>query len=646
MIEIIKKYQYIFLIFCVSSILFWQFFIKGLIPLPADTIVGMYHPWRDLYAKDYPNGIPYNNPLITDPVRQQFVWKKLVSDSYKVGKLPIENPYSFSGYPLLANFQSGAFYPLNILFLILPFNFAWGVYIYLQFLLGGVFMFAFLQNLLKKNANPEGASATEGSPDKKNTTYERAAFLGSIVWILSGFWIAWSEWGNILHTALWLPLILLSISSLSFSRRRESRLFWLLIYLTSLLCSFFAGHLQTFFYLYIFSIVYFLFLLRTTNYVLRTISLFIILNSIFLILAIPQWYPTLQFILQSARSTDITNILTREDWFIPLKHFVQFFIPDYFGNPAKGNYFGVWNYGEFLSYIGIIPIFFAIFGIIKSIKNKKNIFWLISLIVVLMLTTKNPISQIPYQLQIPFFSTAQPSRLIFLLDFILIILYAKGLIIWSNDSNHRIKIISSVLFSILLIVLLMFSMFDKTNQIIILRNSIQPVVIFILFSLMITNIARIPRIFKISKIFFPAIFLLIFFDQSRVFWKFNTFADQKYIFPDTKITTYLQNDLKNGFFRISSLSDAIMPPNFSAFYGIPSIDGYDPLYFSSYADLIRSGKNAGFNRIIRLDYPDRHLFEELKVKYFLTFSDFSGLKDFELVLTEGITKLYKYTKFK
>ncbi len=60
-------------------------------PIPADTIVGLYHPFKDLYAKEYPNGIPYKNFLTTDPVRQQYPWRSLTIDNEKNGKLPLWN---------------------------------------------------------------------------------------------------------------------------------------------------------------------------------------------------------------------------------------------------------------------------------------------------------------------------------------------------------------------------------------------------------------------------------------------------------------------------------------------------------------------------------------------------------------------------
>src|SRR3990167_8347777 len=131
----------------IPFIFFWQFFIKGLLPIPSDTIIGLYHPFRDFYSKDFPRGVPFKNFLITDPVRQQYPWKKLVINIEKNWELPLWNPYNFSGYPLLANFQSAAFYPLNILFFILPFYLSWSFFILLAPLLAGIFLYLYLKSL-------------------------------------------------------------------------------------------------------------------------------------------------------------------------------------------------------------------------------------------------------------------------------------------------------------------------------------------------------------------------------------------------------------------------------------------------------------------------------------------------------------------
>src|SRR5665811_1332545 len=119
----------IILLVIIVLVFFKSFVVSGKLPIPADTIVGIYHPFRDYYSKEYPRGIPFKNFAITDPVRQQYPWKNLSIDLLKKGELPLWNQYSFSGYPLLANFQSAVLYPLNFLFFIFNFPLVWSLFI-------------------------------------------------------------------------------------------------------------------------------------------------------------------------------------------------------------------------------------------------------------------------------------------------------------------------------------------------------------------------------------------------------------------------------------------------------------------------------------------------------------------------------------
>src|SRR5579859_5278990 len=173
-----KKILPIVIIVCIILAFFTPFFLQKLLPIPSDTIVGLYYPFRDLYAKTNPNGLPFHNFLITDPVRQEYPWRNLVISIEKSLQLPLLNPYTFAGTPLLANFQSAALYPLNIVFFILPFATAWSFLIILEPLLGGLFLYLYLKNL---------------------KLHSLAAFLGSIAFTFSGFSVAWLEWNTVLH---------------------------------------------------------------------------------------------------------------------------------------------------------------------------------------------------------------------------------------------------------------------------------------------------------------------------------------------------------------------------------------------------------------------------------------------------------------
>lgn len=188
-----KRLFPIIFITLIVVVFFWQLIFKGLLPVPSDTIVGLYHPFRDLYAKDYPNGIPFKNFLITDPVRQQYPWRELAISLEKKLQLPLWNPYSFAGTPLLANFQSASFYPLNILLFLVPTDMGWSILIFLEPLLAGIFLYFYLNNLRLN---------------------KWASFLGAFTFSFCGFFVAWMEWGTILHSALWSPLILLVIDKI------------------------------------------------------------------------------------------------------------------------------------------------------------------------------------------------------------------------------------------------------------------------------------------------------------------------------------------------------------------------------------------------------------------------------------------------
>src|SRR3989338_3961413 len=142
-----KKYLGVVLLIFIVLIFFWNFFIRGFLPIPADTIVGLYHPFRDFYAKEYPRGIPFKNFLITDPVRQQIPWKNLAIELEKKLNLPLWNPYNFTGTPLLANFQSGVFYPFNLIFFVIPFAYGWSLFIVISSILAAIFTYFYLKNL-------------------------------------------------------------------------------------------------------------------------------------------------------------------------------------------------------------------------------------------------------------------------------------------------------------------------------------------------------------------------------------------------------------------------------------------------------------------------------------------------------------------
>ncbi len=596
--------------------------LAGKIPIPADTLLGLYHPFRDESFSGYTAyKFPIKNPLITDPMLQTYPWRNLIIENFKNAKLPFWNPYNFSGQPLLANSQASPFQITNILFFILPFKFAWGIQIILPALLTSLFMYLFLKSLKLSSA---------------------PAVFGSIVLPFSGFFVAWLTWGTVITTAMWLPLILFSINKLF---EKTSALIYLLL-IFALSQSILSGHLQT--ALYVFATCF----LYTFYKLLKSASIksaLIITSGLLLAISVSsfQLIPTLEFVSLSSRNTDQDYTPVRQYWFMPRQHLIQLVAPDYFGNPTTYNYWGIWNWAEFAGYIGILPLFFA--GIALIGREKKVSFFIILTFVSLILCLANPLSKLPYTHNLPFISSMQPSRIIYLMTFSLTVISAVGLDLFLKNKIKRKYIILLILLIFIILAILLVTITQKRLFPIIenldptsiaLRNLVLPIVLTLsILGLIIFKFIKIPK-----PLLIVVIFLITLIDLFRFAYKFTPFSKLSLIFPPTKTTSYLASQTKP--FRIMTTDRRIFPPNSNIVYKIESVNGYDPLFLKDYAKLVSSWGSqkveepGSFNRIVTPKNYQSQVADFLNVKYLLSFDEISNPK-MTKVFEEGETKIYE-----
>lgn len=614
----------------VAAFVFSPFFLSGKTPLPADTLIGLYHPFRDAYIDSFPQGMPFKNFLVTDPIRQQFPFRFLSIQDLIAGQLPLWNPYNFAGTPLLANVQSAPLYPLNIFFLILPFSISWSVLVFLQPVLAGVFTYFYLRRI--------GGSILGG-------------LLAGITFAFSGFSIAWMEWNTVLHTALWLPLILLAVENLF----HKITFKWSFIFVFAFSAQMLAGHTQTAFYLSLFTASYILLktvlLLRKSKEKKSKISKYLLVFPALLFFSAAitfiQWFPALQFISYSARDVD-TVYWQNEGWFIPYQHLIQFVVPDFFGNPATLNYWGVWNYAEMIGYVGVVSLVFAFFALL-FVKRRLVWFLAVAIAISLVFSLPNPISLLPFKLSIPLLETAQPTRLLFLIDFSLALLAGIGISRFQKNRDGffvPLIIVGVFLGSIWLATILNFPFSTLVENLqVSRRNLILPS--FILGGVFLIYAATF--VVKDKRFLFAVTFvflLLTVFDLTRSATKFLPFTDQAYIFPKTESIRFLQEN--QGHFRSLSVDDRILPPNTSIMYGLQTVEGYDPLYLKRYGQLIVAAERNkpsfehpwGFNRIITPSNFESKIYDLMGVKYVLSLSDLDSDK-LKKVYSEGSTIIYE-----
>lgn len=608
---------------------FYKSVFLGLIPAPTDTLIGLYHPWRDLYYATNPRGVPFKNFLITDPIRQQIPWRKIAIDQWKIGDIPAWNPYSFLGTPLAANIQTGAYQPANILFRFFDFPVAWTFVVALQSFFGALFLFIYLRNL-KLSAI--------------------SAYFGATVWTFCGFFVAWLTWGTIAWTALCIPLLLYEIDKVERVLKDKKASFAISLWSVSLgltgALMIASGHAQVALYGLLIASLYGLYRFWGISN-RRGIALYIVVSMIVLLLgSYVVWKPFIQFYVLTARSVPI-NLSNVAGWLLPFQHLLQLLAPDFFGNPSTLNYYGVWNYGEFIGYVGVIPLVLA--GSALFLGGVVT-FWSLVLVVSLVLMIDSPLTHMLYSMHIPIYSSLQPTRLMVLVDLSLAIVASFGLEAVLTKKITRLTKSFGIISVFFLIVLLSVLYREKmvtdafiiNNLSVAKRNLMVPMMIFLSLGSLLFLHKTIKK-FKASLLVGILIVLSIL-DLFRFGWKFTPFTPKEYFFPRTNAIAFLQSQQKP--FRVMSLDDRILPPNTSAYFGIETIEGYDPLYPNDYALFFNGsdiGKETTLQRIFTLHDLNNPILPYLNAKYVLSLTEINN-RDFEKVFEEGETKVYQYMK--
>lgn len=555
-----------FLFIIIISIFFYPVF-KGYIPFPGDLLVGGYAPYNTYPFLGYsPGGYP-NKGQSFDVLRMIFPAKFFSIEILKGGNLPFWDPFLFSGNPHLASLQSGTFYVFNLLFFILPNTSAWTIYIILQPLLAAIFTYYLLREL---------------------SLQKTSSIIGAVAFAFSSYMTVWMEYGNLVHTIFWLPLAMLLVIRII---RKPDILKSIL--LVSVLCfSILAGYIQTTFYVFLFLTAFILFIVLTDyKRQKQFFLLFVLLLILPFLITASQLLPTFELILNSTRSAYTTQELYK--LLIPQLHTITMLIPDFFGNPATRTYWLEGTYIERVSYFGIIPLFFLVYGLIRK-PNRIQLFFIFSLIVIYLLSFDSFLSRLFYSLHIPFLFTSVPTRIMFLFCFSGSILAAFGYDDFERNRNLKKTLIIIAFFGIVFISLFSFTLitpavFQNGNLYGVLarRSMIIPVGVLSIGILAII----ITQYFKrIRKHLFVFILLLIIFDLFYFFQKITPFAPSASVYPQTSVFSYLRSI--QGIDRSWGYGGGHIDTNIQSYEKIYTTDGYNPLHIKEYGELLSTSEDG------------------------------------------------------
>lgn len=178
-----------------------------LIPLWRCVFLGeVIGPWAQIRAMlPWGEALPNRpwDPLQADACLQFYGWRSLVFESWSHFRVPFWNPYELCGTVLLANSQSGGFYPLHIVagILHLPAGFAITLLAWFHLAWAGLGVRKLALNM---GANQEGG------------------FLAGASFTLSAFMLSWVGLASVPTTVAWIPWIL--ALGLELGPFRETRL--------------------------------------------------------------------------------------------------------------------------------------------------------------------------------------------------------------------------------------------------------------------------------------------------------------------------------------------------------------------------------------------------------------------------------------
>ena len=362
---------------------FWQVLFAGRTLLPADNLFA-FEPWRS-FAAEFGATVPHNE-LLSDLILENYAWKQFIVESIQRRELPLWNPYLFAGVPFLAAGQHSAMYPFSVIFYVFPLTYAYGLFTALHFALASWGAYLLARVL--------GASRCGG-------------LVAGIAYAFSAFYVVSVTFTMVIAAAAWLPFLLAILEVLV--RKQEQKglhLYSPVPYVAAgallLGLEVMAGHVEMTYYTLMVAGFYalgrLLIFWRRTRWGWGAIRLglwILILVALGLALGGVQLVPMYELVSQSFRQ-ESASYQEVVGWAYPTRQILTFLIPNFFGNPSHHAYFdpfclcwrevthdfhgnpqhtlfwGIKNYVEAGSYVGILPLVLVGAGLVWCVWTRQK----------------------------------------------------------------------------------------------------------------------------------------------------------------------------------------------------------------------------------------------------------------------------------
>ncbi len=391
--QLTREFPILALFFLLPLILFWNQTIGGKTLIPTENIY-QFEPYATYQEVVRAPTVPHNH-LLDDLILQNYQWKAFIRENIANGEIPLWNPYQFSGTPFMAAGQQSTLYPLSILYYLLPLTAAYGWFTVVNLWLAGWFMSLLMRCL--------GIG-------------KFGAIVSGVTYQLCGFFIASAVHPMILGAVVWLPLIVLMVELIIREHPflgRKAFTPWIIIGALAIAFNVFAGHPELTIYTLLIAgyfaagrLLWEIWRSKrdTQQSIWQTIHhwaghacALLLMVALGIGLAAVQFIPLFEFANSNWRAErgDLQTVLSYAH---PMRDLVQYFMPNFYGNPAHHHYvdwfsmrrvpvdfinalgeqryhteWGIKNYVEGALYVGILPLMLAIFALIATpIRNTQK----------------------------------------------------------------------------------------------------------------------------------------------------------------------------------------------------------------------------------------------------------------------------------
>lgn len=481
------------------------------------------------------------------------------------------DPLLAAGFPSAADIQAAFWYPFSWLF---PRTAGgWNLYVIAAYVLAGVFAYHYVRAI---------------------TSSSLAALIGGVTYSMSGFMVAHLGHTTMIHSASWVPLILVSLEKLKTQLSPK----WIVIGATAYACCFLAGHPQISFYALALSLFYAIFGGRDASIgKLKYYS-----QSLFALLlgcgmAAIQLIPTSELAALSLRAR--LDFQAFVSYSFPPNQLPTLFFPYLYGGSLaplyNRAYFGAWpssptgwSITEMVGYVGFLPLMLGSLAVTVAFRGRLTRFWLGVGVVSLLLAfgDATPLIRLVYLTPgLNWFRV--PARYLLITTLAISVLAGLGVaaILRAMVTRKQALLSITILTVVMLSSLLLFPAGLSLSQ-----PSVS-----IPLAMLATSSAALMAFIRRSRSMMARTFLLVALILSLM--SFGWFYEWNYTAPEESILRvpehalrYKQTLLADGQ-RLLTIRGGLghpdeIPPNLSKLWGIPNMSIYNPLILSRISALL------------------------------------------------------------